>query len=78
MGNDSVDKDMDAFEKESWNVPPLPSKFLITFRCRDCECSWKLAMELPALIKVFYEQNRRCYSCNNMNIEMDIIPAVEE
>ena len=71
-----INSEMDSFEEI--NVPPLPSAFQIVFRCRDCDYRWKLEMELPALLAVFYRQNIKCYSCRNSNIEMDIISKTEK
>lgn len=71
-----VSSEMDSFEDEI-NVPPLPSAFQIVFRCRDCDYVWRLEMELPASLVVFYHQNTKCYSCKNSNIEMDIVPKTE-
>ena len=71
----SSNKEMDAFE--DINVPPLPSAFQIVFRCRDCDYVWKLEMELPVSLAVFYRQNVKCYNCKNSNVEMDIIPRTD-
>ena len=65
------DKEMDF---EDITVPPLPSAFQVIFRCKDCDYRWKLEMELPVSLSVFYRQNLKCYSCKNSNIEMDILP----
>ena len=59
------------------NVPPLPSAFQIIFRCRDCDYEWKLEMDLPASLVMFYRQNAKCYSCKSTNIQMDILPKTE-
>ncbi len=74
--NNSTNEKMNEFE--DINVPPLPSAFQIVFRCRDCDYTWRLQMELPALVKVFYSQNKCCYNCKSVNIVMDITPMSEK
>lgn len=68
---DSSGRDMSEF-------PSLPSGYAIIFRCRDCEYRWRIEVELPALVEIFYEQNKKCYGCKNTNIEMDILPIASE
>lgn len=63
---------------ERSEFPSLPSGYAIVFSCRDCGYQWRLELEFPALVKAFYERNRRCYLCNNANIVMDILPTSPE
>jgi len=68
----------DTSGEEKYEIPSLPSGYAIIFRCRDCEARWRLETDMPSLIEVFYKQNRKCYNCNNSNIEMDIVPCSHE
>lgn len=73
---DNPNNDMEAFE--DINIPPLPSAFQIVFRCRNCDYVWRLELDLPAPLTNFYKQNCKCYHCQNISIEMDIIPKGKE
>jgi len=74
VSNSKPDTNNEKMEFEDITVPPLPSAFQVIFRCKDCDYRWKLEMELPVSLSRFFRQNSKCYSCNNTNIEMDIIP----
>ena len=55
------------------NLPILPPKPTIAFRCRDCELVWTFGSEGPVVFERFYQKNRECPSCGNSNIEVDVI-----
>jgi len=64
---------MDVFERELGNLPPLPPRPAIAFRCRDCVCVWTFGIESPISFQRFYERNKTCPSCGNSNIEIEFI-----
>lgn len=65
-----------TFEREMGELPPLPPRVTIAFRCRDCGCIWTFGIETPILFEMFYVKNKECLSCRKSSIEIDIIPLV--
>jgi len=65
-----------AFEREMGELPPLPPRLTIAFRCRDCGCIWSFGIESPMSFERFYKDNKECKSCGKSNIEIQIIPIV--
>ena len=65
-----------AFEREMGELPPLPPKTTIAFRCRDCGCIWTYGIETPITLERFYQKHKNCDRCGKSNIEMEIIPIV--
>ena len=72
---DLIMTDSDFLEKALQGMPILPPKPSIAFRCRDCECVWTFGVETPVSFERFYQNNKKCLSCGNTNIEIDIVPT---
>lgn len=64
-----------AFEREMGELPPLPPRLTIAFRCRDCDCIWTVGIETPISLERFYDKNKECLSCGKSNIEIELIPS---
>ena len=67
--------DSNVFEDALSNMPIIPPKTTIAFRCKDCECVWTFGIETPISFERFYQNNKECMSCGKTNVEIDIIPV---
>ena len=64
------------FESEMAEMPIIPPRITIAFRCKDCDCIWTFGIETAISFQRFYEKNKECPKCDKANIEIDIITVI--
>ena len=66
----------DVFGREIAQMPVIPPRVTIAFRCKDCDCVWTFGVETAISFQRFYEKNKDCPKCDKANIEIDIITSI--